>query len=321
MKNKFIGIDIGGTKIAVSLAGRSGEIKKRVIFPTRVRESSKDSIQEIISAISCLLSDNGNERELAGIGVGVPGWINNKLGIIEASPNLPGWERVPIKKILERRFRVKVGVENDANAAALGELYFGAGRGVSDFVYVTVSTGIGGGIIANGKLVGGAQNVGGEIGHTTVVPGGRGRLCSCGKRGCLEAYASGTAIAKFVQSKLAAGSKSNYFNQFKRSDITGKVVSEAASGGDKLAIQARENAADFLGIGLAGLMMTLNPAKVIIGGGVVTSQEHFWKPMVQAIKRECWPVHFKNCKIVRSELGGMVGDLGAIALALQEVKS
>ena len=318
MNRRLIGVDIGGTKISVPLGNQNGQISGKTIFPTRHRQQVKHSISEIQSSISHLLEAHRIDgRSLIGIGVGVPGPMDSRRGVIERSPNLPGWNGLPLKSILERRFKTRVVVDNDANAAALGEAYFGLGRKVSDFIYVTVSTGIGSGIVASGKLIKGANGGAGEIGHMTVVPNGN--RCNCGKRGCLEAYASGTAIAQPVKRALKKGTRSRCFKQMKPSDITGRVIAEAARKGDHLAIQARQIAADFLGLGLANVMNLLNPKLIILGGGVMETVHHFWHPMMTAIRREAWPSHLKGCKIVRSRLGTCVGDLGAFALVIAQV--
>lgn len=316
MQNRFlIGVDIGGTKISVALGNNAGRMVEKKVFPTRYRAQAKHSISEIQSAIERILKIHQiHARSLVGIGVGVPGPIDQNRGVIGKSPNLPGWQGVRLPSILKRRFKTRVEMDNDANAAVLGELYFGSGRGVSDFIYVTVSTGIGSGIIAGGKLIRGASGGAGEIGHITVVPNGN--PCGCGKSGCLEAYASGTAIAQYVQEALKKGRLSRYFSRYKESEITGRLVSRAAKLGDRLAVQARRQAADFLGIGLANVINLLNPKRVILGGGVMETTHHFWQPMMRAIRREAWPSHLKDCQILRSKLGSDVGNLGAMALVL-----
>lgn len=311
-----IGIDIGGTKISLVLANRSGKILHRVKFKTKKGPGTRKSIQDIVHFVAGLLLYRKIKRgQLLGIGIGVPGPVNPAKQKIERSPNLPGWDKVPLKKILEKQFKCRVFIENDANAAALGEKHFGAGKGISNFIYVTVSTGVGGGIVTNGKLVAGEAGSAGEIGHMTIVTNGE--LCGCGKRGCLEAYASGTAIAKYAAKQLKT-SRQSMIPKFceEKGIITGQAVSLAALHGDKLAIQIRRRAADYLGVGLANVMNLLNPKRIILGGGVLESTAHFWQPMMAAVKREAWKIPFKSCKIVKTKLR-RVGDLGAVAVALE----
>lgn len=313
-KRRLIGVDIGGTKIAVSLGTFQGKIRGKKIFSSRNGKNPKRSFAEIIEVIRELLKTNGlRSADLLGIGVGIPGPVHPTRQAIERSPHLPAWRGFPLKTLLTRAFHVPVTVDNDANAAALGELYFGGGRRISDFLYITVSTGIGCGIVTNGCLMRGAGGAAGEIGHMTIVPGGR--RCPCGKRGCLEAYASGTAIAQYVKRALIDGKRSGYFKKLRLNEISGKMVSDAAMLHDPIAIEARRKAADYLGIGLANVINLLNPRRIILGGGVMESVHYFWKPMMKAVRREAWPIPFSDCQIVRSSLAGRSGDLGAMALA------
>jgi len=315
----IIGIDIGGTKISIVLASYAGRILHKVKFKTKTGSATRKSIQDILHFIAGLLTYRKIKRgQLLGIGIGVPGPVDPKREKIERSPNLPGWDKVPLKRILSKQFKCPVFIENDANAAALGEKHFGAGRGISDFAYVTVSTGVGSGIISNDKLVTGARGAAGEIGHATIVTGGD--LCGCGKRGCLEAYASGTSIGKYAARELKKH-RSSMIPKFceKKGIVTGEAVSLAADHGDQLAIQIRKRAADYLGVGLANLMNTLNPKRIILGGGVLESTAHFWKPMLLSVKREAWKIPHQSCKIVKTKLR-RVGDLGAIAVALERLR-
>ena len=319
MKQGIIGIDIGGTKISVSLGTRKGKILAKKVFSSGNGKRVKDSIERIESSVSSLLSEcRFKKQQLAGIGVAVPGVIHPHSQVIQKSPNLPSWEGFPLRSVLMRRFKLPVIIENDANAAALGEQYFGSGRGVRDFLYLTVSTGIGGGIVANGALIRGEGGMAGEVGHMTLVKNGL--RCHCGKRGCLEAYSSGTAIAGHVKRALKAGAKSNYFKNIKLSKITGQLVSEAARVRDTVAIQARRLAADYLGMGLANLINLLNPKRIILGGGVMENVDHFWQPMMKAVRQEAWPMALRSCRIMRSKLRKNVGDLGAMALILDSQK-
>ena len=316
MKKWIIGVDIGGTKIAVSLGSRSGKILGRKVFSSLDGKKVEKSVDQIAESIFGLLVEHRLEKQqIAGLGVGVPGVIHPKTQILEKSPNLPSWEGVALGRVLKQKIKLPIVVENDANAAAMGEQFFGAGKGINNFVYITISTGIGSGIVANGALIRGGSGSAGEIGHMTIVRDGL--PCSCGKRGCLEAYSSGTAIAAYVKRAIRNGVKSSVFKNVKLTDITGKMVTEAAEQNDRLAIKARTVAADYFGIALANLMNLLNPQKIILGGGVMERSSHFWKPMMAVARRETWPMAFQSCRIVRSQLGGRVGDLGAMALVLE----
>ncbi|MBI4387996.1 MAG: ROK family protein [Candidatus Omnitrophica bacterium] len=317
----LIGIDIGGTKIAVTLGTSHGKIVQKRVFATQTHSKSIKSIQEIIAAVSNLLHQSARKsRDVLGIGIGVPGPVSPKKEQIEDSPNLKGWAGIPIKTILKRKFGFPVFLENDANAAALGVKYFGEGRGIQDFVYVTVSTGIGSGIVSNGKLIRGANGSAGEFGHMTIEVNGE--RCSCGKRGCLEAYASGTVMARLASRLLKAGAKSSIRKYCSNQHvITGEAVSKAASAKDFLAVQIKKRAGSYMGVGLGSLINLLNPKKVILGGGVLTDSNYFWQAMMRSTQKEAWPMPFKDCAIIKTKLGNRVGDLGAMAVALERLQS
>ena len=308
-----IGVDIGGTKISVTLGEPSGKILARREVPTQTGRKAADSLKEIIAAIKEILLEVGVSRKMIlGIGVGLPGAVDSRKGLAPRSPNLPGWKGMAVRKILQRASGLPVYLANDANAAALGESFFGAGKNAKHFIYMTVSTGIGGGIIINGQLYEGASFVAGEIGHISVVPDGD--RCKCGKRGCLEAYASGTAIASAVRKKITSKSLVwKFATKGKRFDA--RCVGMAAREGDRLCIESYQKAGYYLGIGLANLLNVLNPEKIVIGGGVLKSAHKiFWNTMMQSCKKHAWPEAFSAVQIVHSQLKGHSGDLGALAL-------
>ncbi len=316
----LIGIDIGGTKISIVLGNSQGKILEKRILKTRVGRGARASVTEIVLAINEILNTRSlRAKNLLGIGIGVPGPVDPKKEQIERSPNLPKWENISIRSILKSNFNCPIFLENDANAAALGEKYFGEGRKIKNFVYMTVSTGIGSGIVLNGELVRGASGAAGEIGHTAIRIGGE--PCLCGKRGCLETYSSGTSIAKFAKRALKVGIKSKIL-QFAGSinQVGGASVSKASLIGDALAIKVRHEAAGYLGESLGNLINLLNPERIILGGGVLENPKHFWIPMMAAIRREAWPRLLKKCKVVRTKLGKRVGDYGALAVVLDRIK-
>lgn len=320
-RDYIVGIDIGGTKISLVLATSLGCIVEKKVLQTRVGRQARQSVREIVNLAVDLLKGRGMKpASLLGIGIGVPGPVDFERQEIEKSPNLPGWKGIPFKSIFRRKFGCPVFLENDANAAALGIKHFGEGKLVSNFIYVTVSTGIGSGIVANGCLVRGSAGAAGEIGHTTVEVSGE--MCTCGNQGCLEAYASGTAMAKFARKALRQGRKSLMLSLCRNvRQVDGFIVTKAALMGDRLAIEIRERAARYLGVGLANLMDLLNPELVVLGGGVLERTGHFWKPMMVAVKRETWPIGFSSCKIVKTKLGRLVGDFGTIAVVLERISA
>jgi glucokinase len=310
------GIDIGGTKISVLLVDPKGKIHSRKLIPTRTGSASRLAVKEMTAALRALL-EAGRNPDLLGIGVGLPGPVDPVKGIVPWSPNLRGWEGIPLKKILEREFRVPVRMDNDANAAGYGEKIFGAGKKTDDFVYMTVSTGIGGGLVLGGRVHRGVSFCGGEVGHMTIVAGGN--LCNCGKKGCLEAYASGTAIARDAQRRIRAGAKTVIRSMASRSEpITALTVTRAAESGDRVALEIFRDAGRYLGIGIATILNILNPGMVVLGGSVVNAARFFWRPMMESAEREAWPVAFKACRIRKTALKENVGNLGAAALVLEK---
>jgi glucokinase len=303
-----VGIDIGGTKISIVLGTSSGKILARREIPTWTGAQTKVCVKELAANLRALIIHSGvSPKKILGIGVGCPGAVNSRLGILPRSPNLPGWKGIPLRNILQKATGLPVCLANDANAAALGESFFGAGKDSRNFIYITVSTGIGGGIVIDGKLYEGPGFVAGEIGHISIVP--EGKRCACGQRGCLEAYASGTAIAGF-------------YREIKKKKVAGaKEVGVAARTGDKLAVESYRQAGYYLGIGIANLLNILNPEKVVIGGGVLKSAHKiFWQTMMKSAKQHAWPEAFRTTKILRSQLKGHVGDLGALALVFKNQK-
>lgn len=311
------GVDIGGTKISVTLGNSRGKILAKETLPTRTGRTARRGIQELVQSLLSLKTSRNKHQRLLGIGVGIPGPMNPAKGIVERSPHLSGWEGFPLKSFLEKKLRLPVFITNDANAAAVGEKVFGTGRRVDSFVYLTISTGIGGGIILEGNLLIGSSFAAGEVGHTIIVPGGA--RCGCGHRGCLEAYASGTAIAGFVREEIRRGRKSK-IGKFVRSErrITAETVALAARRGDPLALEAFRRAGYYLGIGLSNLINVLNPEMLILGGSVMKSSSFLWPSMTAAVRQNAWPSLARTCKIVKTRLGDRVGDLGALSLVFSE---
>ena len=317
MKNKAIGIDIGGTKISIVIGTSSGKILARKEIPTLTGKKTKDCVSNIIATVKELISKTKiKKKEIIGIGVGIPGPVDSRKGIIPRSPNLAGWKGIPLSKKLFKNFGLPVRMANDANAAALGESFFGAGKNSKSFVYITVSTGMGAGIVIDGKLLEGAGFVAGEIGHTHLIFNGI--SCSCGKKGCFEAYGSGTAIANHVKKEMKKRKTLVSSLVSPKENFNARVVGVAAKKNDKLSIESYKKAGFHLGLGIANLLNTLNPEKIIIGGGVLKSAPKiFWTEIIKSCRKHAWPEAFKTTKIVPSKLKGQVADLGTLALAFE----
>ncbi len=301
-----LGVDIGGTKISVTLGDSRGKILAKKLLPTLTGKKARQGIDQLVGALQQLKASATGKRIL-GIGVGVPGPMDPNRGMVQRSPHLGGWQGFGLKTHLEKKLKLPVFITNDANAAAVGEKVFGAGRNADDFIYLTVSTGIGGGIILGGKLLLGASYGAGEVGHTLIVP--EGERCGCGRRGCLEAYASGTAIAQFVRREIRKGRRTRLSGL-----ISAEKVSDAARKGDRLSIEAFRLAGYYLGIGLANLINIINPEMLILGGSVMKSSSLLWPSMIRSARTHAWPSLYAACRITRTQLGDQVGDFGALAL-------
>lgn len=308
-----LGVDIGGTKVSVTLGNSHGRILVKEILPTLTGRRTQEGIDRIVETLVRIRAENGKLQHVLGIGIGIAGPMDHEKGIVQRSPHLNGWQDFPLKSFLARKLRLPVFINNDANAAAVGEKVFGAGRHSDNFIYMTVSTGIGGGIILNGKLLLGASYGAGEVGHTIIVP--EGEKCGCGNQGCLEAYASGTAIADFIQKAIRRGRPTILKKWVRTKDeITAKLVALAAEKGDSLSKEAFKRAGYYLGIGLANFINILNPEMLILGGSVMTAPRLLWPSMMSSAKKHAWPSLYEACKITKTELGNRVGDLGALAL-------
>jgi glucokinase len=243
--------------------------------------------------------------------VAAPGPTEPYEGIVFEAPNIPGWTNLPLKKILQERFNVPIAIGNDANLAALGEWRYGAGRGHRHLVYITVSTGIGGGVIIDNQLLLGERGLAAELGHITVIPDGP--LCGCGQRGHLEAITSGPAIARWVEQELSQGIPSSLPID---KPLTAKDISQAATNGDELSRAALARAGTYLGIAIADYLHIFNPSIVIIGGGVSQSGDYFLDPLRAAMNEHVLSIQYvENLTLTVAALGDDVGLMGALALA------
>ena len=310
----FIGIDLGGTKISTGLVTRDGKILARDYRQTRAAEGLDAVVGRMVQAAQQVMGEH--RAQVAAIGVGAPGPMDAKTGVLTAPPNLPGWYDVPLKKLIEERLGLTTFLENDANAAGLAEYHYGAGRGVQNMIYITASTGIGGGFILDGKLYGGSNGAAGEVGHMTILAGGP--LCGCGNRGHLEALASGTAIAREGRELMASGVPT-LISELAHGDlsaVTAEIVAQAADRGDAQAERIIARAMEYLGVGMANLVNIFNPDLIVIGGGLTHLGDKLFGPVRRTIARTAFPVAAHAVKVVPAELGDDVGVLGAAVVAI-----
>lgn len=312
-KKYSVGIDVGGTNIKVALVDKLGNIVYSDTVPTRAEMGYEYTISNMKKAISDLITQaKVSKDDISGIGFGFPGQIDCDNGVVLLAPNIPGWVNIPIAEIIEKEFSIPVKVDNDVRCAALAELNYGAGKGTKNLVCITVGTGIGSGIIINGKIVRGASNVAGEIGHIKLQMKG-GPLCGCGDTGCLEAFASGPAIVAMAQEYIAGG-KSTKYRELANPDITPYIVSEAAKQGDVVAKRIFETIGEYIGIGLVSVINLLNPEKIVIGGGVADAGDLLFNPIKRTIADRAMPIQAKAVQVVHAQLGNTAGVIGASLL-------
>lgn len=310
------GVDLGGTTINSAVISADGE---RVLgmhtAPTNAERGPKYVVDKIIGMVRESMRVAGREggfaeKEIVGIGIGSPGPLDRRTGTVIETPNL-GWRNFPLRDLVANAIGLPAELDNDANAATIGEWWVGAGKNVETMVGVTLGTGIGGGIVLGGKVFHGASDVAGEIGHMSIDS--TGRKCKCGNYGCLEAYASGPAIAARAIEGLQSGEQSVLpeLVDGDLSRITAETVYEGIVAGDAYAREVMRDTAKFLGSGVANLINVLNPEMIVISGGVTRAGDHLLEPLRNEVKRRAFRNAFEACRIVTSELGSMAGVIGA----------
>lgn len=323
MKAHVVGIDIGGTKLATVVADRTGHILGKVRKPTLAERGPEYALDLLFDMVRETVNLAGLEQNaISAIGVSCGGPLDTKTGIVYSPPNLPGWDALPLKTKLESEFRVPVTIENDANASALAEYRFGGGRGYKAVLYMTMSTGIGGGIVIDGHIYHGANDSAGEVGHQILLPDGP--PCGCGKRGCLEALCSGPAIARRAQAAIQAQiteAKTSATTLLNLAgghieDVKSEHVLTAARTGDALALQLINETAYYMGWGIANLVNILNPDIVLLGTIAIAAGDLLLDPIRKTVSEFAMPRPAEAVKIAPAQLGEALGDLAAIALVV-----
>lgn len=338
----FIGVDVGGTKIATGLATLDGRVIRRVVLPTPADQPGEAVVEQIFATIEAVLDGdtrspksrgkrttaaNGplgrlRASDIQGIGVVAPGPLDSKTGKLLYSPNLPTVKELPLGQLIAERYGCPVRVENDANAAGLAEAHYGAGVGHRFVFYVTVSTGIGTGIVLDGKIYGGSRGFAAEGGHVTINY--QGPACSCGRQGCIEAYASGTGLTRRTQAilkRLKSGSHEQSYGarllELAGGDpdrVTAKIIADAAREGDRLARDLIEETANYLSIWLGGMINLFDPDIIIVGGGLSALGDLLFAPLRDLTPQYAILPSARKIPIVPAQLGEDVGILGAVAL-------
>ncbi|MBI4615749.1 MAG: ROK family protein [Planctomycetes bacterium] len=301
------GIDLGGTNVKIVLVTADGIVHAREIVPTRASDPPHTTVERVASAIRRLTGG----RRLAGAGLGCAGALDLEAGVVVESPNLPAWNGAPARRLFAELLGVPVEFDNDANCAALGEHWLGAGRGASSLVALTLGTGIGGGIVLGGRVWRGATGTAGEIGHVTIAPD-TGPICGCGSRGCVETLASATAIVREVARRLAAGERSMLAGR----EPTAREAAEAARAGDALARSVFDEAGRHLGIALALLANLLNPERAVLCGGLAGAWDILEAAARAALRRHAFARPAGTLDIRTGELGEFSGALGAARMTV-----
>jgi glucokinase len=323
MKKYIIGIDIGGTKIATGLVTEEGKIFCKVVLPTLSSQGADVSLGQVYRSVEEVIKKAAvSPNAVSGIGACAPGPLDPVKGVVHNPPNLDGWKNVPLAALLKKRFKVRTKIENDANAAGMAEVTWGAAKGYKHVFYVTVSTGIGTAIIIDRKIYHGKNGMAGEGGHVTIKFDDRTSRCNCGNTGCIEALASGTYTVKRLVEKIkrTPGIKTSMIDLAGGSldGISMKTVARAAAGGDKLAIETINEQGRLIGVWLGGMISLIDPEIIVIGGGVSLIGKAFFSPVREAAPTHTINIFAKDTPIVQAKLRKDVGIYGAASVLLKK---
>ena len=311
LKKVALGVDIGGTFTKFGYVDREGKCLASASMPTNAHQPAGQFFNRLRKDSKRLFNSLPKECELIGIGIGAPN-ANFYKATIENPPNL-SWEFVDVRAELGKHYSIPLAITNDANAAALGEMLFGAARGMKEFIVITLGTGLGSGIVANGELIYGADGFAGEIGHTIVDPNGR--RCGCGRCGCLEAYCSATGLCRTVQELICDTTESSELRKVSYADLSAQMVSEYALRGDRLAQQAFQSCGHILGMKLADSVAHLSPEAIVLSGGVAAAGALIFEPTKRSLEEHLFPIFRNKVKLIPSKLiESNAAVLGASAL-------
>ena len=324
IRSKLIGLDIGGTKCAVIL-GETDRINEenelhildKASFPTETEKGFSYTFNKICQSAQDIIDKNDAAGTIAGIGISCGGPLDSKRGFILSPPNLIGWDNIPIVKLLQDRFGINASLQNDANACALAEWKYGAARGCNNVIFLTFGTGMGAGLILDGRLYSGTNDMAGEIGHVRLADNGP---VGYGKAGSFEGFCSGGGIAQLARTmvleKLQSGEKVSFCNGADDlGGLTAKSVGEAARAGDRLALEIYRVCGQYLGKGLSILIDMLNPEIIVIGGVFARQKDFLYDAAMEIVEKETLSLSRNVCRIVPAELGEQIGDYAALAVA------
>lgn len=317
MKKTAIGIDIGGTNTAFGLVSEKGECLAENSIPTKDYENVNKYIDILTKNIKKLIDAQNDEFDIKGIGIGAPNG-NFHNGTIELAPNLDWGEVVPLADLMKEKFNLPVWLTNDANAAALGEKIYGGGKKINDFLFITLGTGLGSGIISNGELLYGHDGYAGELGHNVVIDNGR--ECNCGRKGCLETYASANGIIRTVFQLLADSNNESNLRNYTYNELTSKIIFEEAEKGDEIALKAFDYTAEILGKALANSITFTSPKAIFLFGGLANAGDLLFVPVKEYFEKNLLPLYKNKVDILPSKLkNGQAAIIGAAALVWENL--
>ena len=317
----YVGLDVGGTSMKAGVVEDDGRPRSSVSLPTEAHMGQEHGLAVMCAAIRRAVAEARLEmKDIAAIGVATPGLMDIPAGVILDPPNLKPWRNVPVRQHIRDVFGVPTAFQNDANAAAYGEYWAGVGREAHSMVLFTLGTGIGGGIILDDRILEGEHSHGAELGHIKIEMT-RPRRCGCGRRGCLEAYASATSVVHRTQEALAEdGGRSSLHQTAKRQELTSEIIFDTASGGDELAAKIVEDTAFYLAVGAMNLMHTIDPDMVVFGGGMIAAGDAFLERIRHHVRELAFPVPAAKTQIRYAQLGSDAGFIGAAACGRQLVR-
>ncbi len=322
MKKYVIGVDIGGTKIATGIVHNTGKIKQKIVVPTMAEKGFKTSLEQVFISIRDVTRiSRVKMTDIGGIGVCAPGPLDPINGIVHNPPNLPGWREVPLVKLIKNRFRKKTKLENDANAAGMAEVIWGAAKGYKHVFYVTVSTGIGTGVIIDGRIYHGKNGMAGEGGHVTIKYDDTKNVCNCGNIGCIEALASGPNTVKRLVKKLKKNPrlKTSIVDMVdgELDKVTMVDIGEAAMEGDEIAVEAIKEQGKLLGVWLGSMISILDPEVIVIGGGVSLLGNLLFKEIKKEIPSRTINIFARKTPVLQAKLKRDVGIYGAASIVMK----
>ena len=309
----YVGIDLGGTNIKAGLVSPAGKVHAEEKIPTDISADPVAVLKQICDLIKALAGHVPEGGVIRAAGVGAPGQVNSTEGIFYEGPNLPLWKNVPVVQQIQESVKLYAALDNDANLAALGEYAFGAGQGVTEMMMVTLGTGVGSGLILNGRLYHGGMDSAGEFGHTTIRFDGP--VCGCGRHGCVEAYVGTAGMLRTLQEKLDAG-RNSVLKDRDFGSVTPRDISLAAAGGDTVALETLSEAGTCLGVGLGNAANLLNLQRVVVGGGVAGAGDLILEPARKSMMRVALKVPGETIEIVPARLGNRAGLIGAARMAM-----